>query len=277
MRHKINRSLSHILVVAIICSLVSCRSSKPAATDSPTDKSVTATRTDNPIDAVAALVDSYKDWSDVSMSVKCNLRSPKVLSVSGKASMIRGKEIKMSFRMLGFEVAGFYADCDTIAVYEKLNHTMIVEPMDRLTSATGIDINGVQDLLLGQIAESINAATDTQPVVDGDNISITAKHKSYDIIYTMLRNVVPTLLSIEVDAPAKGRAVCRYATPFVTEAGPASPKVDLTATFGKLSVDGSLSWSLETASWNKGLKPDNNLPKGYRRITADQLFKMLGK
>ena len=278
MRNSRSFILVSLCCAAFLCILSGCRASKPTSSISPAENQVK----NYPKTAegeVEAMIDSYKTWSDVTMSFRCNLRSPKSISVSGKATMIRGSEIKLSLRMLGFEVAGLYANSDSIYVYEKLNHTMIVESMDRLTAATGLDINGVQDLLLGHITNPTDRSNSTagfKITSDDNNILLTLKGRGYNMTYTLLRGEVCSLSALDVEAPGKGQAACKYSAPYLTEAGPVSPTADFNAKFGKISVEAALSWSLETASWNKGLQPSPNLPKGYRRITATQLVKSLG-
>lgn len=181
--------------------------------------------------------------------------------------------------MFGFEVAGLYADRDSIYVYEKLNHTMIVESMSRVSSTTGLDLNGVQDLLLGHITNPDNHSdilSGFKSEVSDDTMTLTMKKKKYDLVYTLSSLNGPVLKSLDVTASDKGSAVCRYAAALITPAGPVSPSADLSVKFGRHTIEASLNWSLESASWNKGIDIGGNIPKGYRRITTEQLLKALG-
>ena len=276
-----SRTITAILLccAVILSTLSACHSSKAASDNALQTENQTKQHTQTPSGEVEAMIGSYKLWDDVSMSFKCNLRSPKSISLSGKATMIRGSEIKLSLRMIGFEVAGLYANSDSIYVYEKLNHTMIVESMSRLTAATGLDISGVQDLLLGHI---INPTDRKNPLEgfklnsDDSSITLSLKGEAYDIIYTLLRAKSCALSALDVEASGKTLAACKYSLPFQTEAGPVSPAVEFNAGLGKLPVEATLNWSLETATWNKGLQASPNLPKGYKRISASQLVKSLG-
>lgn len=271
------KSITTILSVcsfSLVLMMSSCRSARHA---SSVDKTGGGTETvDSPKGQVMAMVDSYKDWTDVSMSVKCTLRSPKSLSVSGKAVMVRGEQIKISVRVFGFEVAGLLADRDSIYVYEKLNHTMIAEPMSRLTGATGLDLGGVQDILLGRIVAPQTTLRKASITADGNTIDLLLKNKAYEMIYTILGGSSPSLQSLSIDAPGKGDARCVYAPALVTDAGPVSPSADITAHLGKRTLDASMKWSLESAAWNKGVKADGQPPKGYSRISLQQLVKLLG-
>lgn len=275
MNHKPITTILSVCCFSILLMLSSCRSARHASSvDMTAGGGIVAA--DSPKGQVTALVDNYKDWTDVSMSVKCTLRSPKNLSVSGKAVMVRGEQIKISVRVFGFEVAGLLADRDSIYVYEKLNHTMIAEPMSRLTGATGLDLGGVQDILLGRIVAPRETLRNASISADGNTIDILLKNRAYEMIYTMLGGNSPSLQSLSVDAPGKGDALCVYAPALVTDAGPVSPSADITAHLGKRTLDASMRWSLESAAWNKGVKADGQPPKGYRRISLQQLVKSLG-
>ncbi len=216
------------------------------------------------------------------MPVKCVLRSPKSLSISGKASMIRGQEIRISMRMLGFEVGGLYADTDSIFFYEKLNRTMVVESMAKLTAATGLQLEDIQDILLGQVtypgSHSDNSSLIKRFNIETENnrIALVPRKSSIPWLYYLASSPDVSLESLAITLAGKGSALCRWAYPLQTDAGPVSPSADITATLGKQSVDASFIWTLETASWNNGLTPQRNLPKGYRRIPFMQLVKSLG-
>ena len=276
------------LAVSILLLIVpACKSNRNTATE-PYEGSV-ANETATPShrgkkaveEAVVALVKSYKSWQDVSMSFKCKLRSPKNMNVSGKATMIRGRQIQISMRMLGFEVAGLYIDSDSAYVYEKLNRTMIAEPLSRLQSLSGMTLTDIQDLLLGRICypgatKSGKAMLGNFNIenVDG-RILLKPRKSSIDWRYELADTDPVELMCVLVSLGAKGEAVCGYAAPLMTDVGPISPRAMLTATAGKNKIDATIDWSLETASWNKGISPKVNIPKGYRRIGLQQLIKAL--
>lgn len=277
MHRKAILIFSTLCAIAFASLLSGCRSTKSVSTTRSTENPGKQYQ-DTPEGRLQEFVDSYKDWSDVAMSVKCSLRSPKNLSVSGKATMVRGSEIKLSLRMFGFEVAGLYADRDSIYIYEKLNHIMIIEAMSRINAVTGLDINGVQDLLLGHITNP-DSSSDIlsgfiQDVSDG-TMTLSLKKKNYDMTYLLTHGKSLTLESLDVKAAGKGSALCKYSAPLFTPAGPVSPSADLSVKFGRHSLEASLNWSLESAAWNKGIKSDGNIPKGYKRISTDQLLKAL--
>lgn len=274
---------SFFCCVCLAATLAACHSSRNAASPDASLSSALAAQSTriSPKQQFETLVSSYQPWTDVSMSVKCTLRSPKSVTVSGKATMIRGEELRLSLRMLGFEVGGLYIDRDSIFFYEKLNRTMVVESMAKLTDATGLTLSDIQDILLGQLAYPGTDRSDASFIkkfnvkADGDLIIAQPRSSALPWHYTLAATPSPELVSLTISAPPKGEAECTYRTPFLTDAGPVSPAADIKAAFGKQSVDASLTWSLETASWNAALTPRRSLPKGYRRIPLQQLIKSL--
>lgn len=277
------RQIQIFIVTLSLCLLPSCRSSKhgAASADYSRQPSAAEIKPESPKKSVESLVRSYEDWSDVAMSFRCNLRSPKNISVSGKASMIRGKEIKISLRMLGFEVAGLYADKDSLFVYEKLNRTLIAEPMGKITSAAGITLSDIQNILLGQLCapgqnNSFKDIVNSFAIeATSDNILLATKSGHIPWLYTLTADSPVWIKSLDVELEGKGNVNCNYSVPLLTEAGPASPSASIKATVGKQSVDASFEWSLETASWNKNQTPSRQIPNNYRRISALQLIKVL--
>ena len=274
--------------LSLLSLLSGCRSSRgSAAGDSSGHLSVApvsgaSADRQSPQDQVEALLGSYRQWSDVSMNVKCSLRAPKSITLSGKATMIYGKEIRISFRMLGFEVGGLYADTDSIFFYEKLNRTMVVESMSRLSAASGLQLADIQDILLSRITypgagdSDRGLAKKFRISDDADGIMLRPRSSALPWHYIISPQPALALSALSITLPGKGEALCSYNLPLATDAGPVSPSADIFARYGKQTVDASFFWSIETASWNQGLAPKRNLPKGYRRIPFAALIKSLG-
>lgn len=195
--------------------------------------------------------------------------------------MIRGEELRISLRMLGFEVGGLYIDRDSIFFYEKLNRTMVAESMAKLTDATGLTLSDIQDVLLGQLAYPGANRSDASFIkkfavsADGDMVIARPRSSALPWFYTIASAPSPELFGLTIEAPGQGSAECSYRPPFLTDAGPVSPAADIKAAFGKQSLDASLIWSLETAAWNKDIIPQRSLPKGYQMIPLQKLINSL--
>lgn len=231
---------------------------------------------------VHQVVDSALTWDDVSMPVKFTLRSPKSVSLSGRATMIRGREIKISFRMLGFEVGGLYADTDSVYFYEKVNRTMMVESMDRLRNESGLELENIQDMLLGRVTYPGHIDSSEELLkkfkVKEDDTSVMLVPRSSDLPWHYLITDVDgsaALQSLTVDIPSHGQIVCTFVSPLLSTVGPVTPDITIKADFDKQNLDASLIWSLESATWNKSITPSPSLPKGYRRIPLASLLKSL--
>lgn len=271
-----------VLCCAVACGLFSgCKSATVAESGQP----YTPVRGTKGIPAeimVHQIVDSTLEWTDVAMPVKFVLRSPKSVTLSGRATMIRGREIKISFRMLGFEVGGLYADTDSIYFYEKLNRTMVVESMDRLRNEAGLELENIQDLLLGRVTYPGRIDSPEGLLkkfkIEEDDASVMLVPRSSALPWHYLISDVDgtaVLQSLTVEVPSHGQIICSFVNPLQTPVGSVTPDVTITAAFDKQKLDASLLWSLESASWNKALTPSPSIPKGYRRIPLAALLKSL--
>ena len=146
MKYKVY--LIALLGLALL-SLGSCRSSKSAAGHK---ESTTGQSTEKDLRAyLGNICSQYGDWTDVSMPVKIELQAPKRFSVSGKASMVRGKSLDFSLRFLGMEVASLKADRDSVYVLYKLEKIAFAESIARISEAYGFDLEDLQCLLLGRM------------------------------------------------------------------------------------------------------------------------------
>ena len=288
MLRKTNISL---LAISIVLTLLAsaCRSSKQAAqpvdsTGSPAPSVIKEETTQTPAKRVAAMVDSYKSrtaWSDLSVPVRCTLRSPKSLSVSGRLTMVKDKSISLSLRMLGFEVAGMYADRDSIYIYEKLNKSMVVEPMSRLTSSTGLTLSDLQDLLTGIMCypgKELTAGNVTKlfDITTGkENTLQLIPHDNRNWAYVLTDGEMPVLIVAAAET-AKVKAVCQFAIPELHKAGVFIPSVSVYAEAGKQKLDATLSYTLSDLKINTGAMSSKPSAKSYNRIPLDRLIKVLG-
>lgn len=276
--------LALILSLSMALALDSCKSSKNIAGSAGlpeynSSSSSSSSAVNDRDQRVAALFDSYGQWNDLSLSVRCRLKAPKKLTVSGKATMIRGKEISVSLRMLGFEVAGLYADTDSIYVWEKMNRTMLVAPLSRLTEVSGVSLSDIQDILLGRICypghdrPSLKAFDVT---AFEDNIVLKPKgRKAVDWSYTLSDTPVMQLLYVDVDAAGRAEAMCTYSDPVTSPAGPVSPDADLSVSTAKHRLEAAFEWNFDNAVWNSGRSPRPTFPTNYRRISYQALVKSI--
>lgn len=277
-----------ILFAVALTTVSSCRSHRTATGKAPAPAAEVTANSGasdaghhSPLEAVEATVRSYNGWHDVSMNVKCGITAPKSLSVSGKAIMIRGKEIRISFRMLGFEVGGFYADCDSLYFFEKINHTMVTESMARITAASGLTVSDIQDALLGQlmypggIADPGDLKKKYSVRSDSATITLKPRKSSAPWLYTLTDNMPAAIVSLAIAMKKQGEINCTYSPPLITDAGPAAREVSVEAVYGRNYAAASFRWNLETAAWNQGIEPNKKIPSDYRRIPFQTLMKFI--
>jgi len=218
------------------------------------------------------------------MPVKVNLLEPKYMSVSGKAVMVRDKEIYISLRVLGFEAGGIYIDRDSVFVYEKLHKIMLAEPMSRISRATGLTLGDIQDAILGRVFVSGEGTLDVSSVrrfrltaVDGlIAMAPEKKQKNFAWLFNVTDSERPSLRSLTVDAAGRATLDCTYTQAIATAAGAVAPGITVDAVYGKRKVRAGLDWSLSKAQWNTGAETRWKKPRGYTRLDFNKIIKMLG-
>lgn len=284
----IKKHIAPLTAVALMAAamLGACSSSKKAADDRNQPASeVNVTPVASPTSVITTLAEGYGDWSDVSMPVKVNLLEPKYMSVSGKAVMVRGKEIYISLRVLGFEAGGIYVDRDSVYIYEKLHKVMLAEPMSRVSRATGLTLGDIQDAILGRVFVSGEGTLDASSVrrfklSAADGLIAMApdkKQKHFAWLFNVTDSEQPSLRSLTVDAAGIAMLECTYTQAFETVAGFVAPGVTLDAAYGKRKVKAGLDWSLSKAQWNSGATTRWKKPRGYTRLDFNKIVRMLAK
>lgn len=239
-------------------------------------------------DEFAALAKSYTPWTDLSLSVKAQLAQPKKFSVSGTAKMINGKAMYISLRVFGIEVASMYADNDSVLVVVKFNNMYCSESMSYLTDTYGLTLADVQAVLLGKVFNA--GGTEMQPgdlknykVVLGENsLALTPKKQPKGLDWTfaaaLRSNAAPSLRTLTVTADSHEPVIAAYGTAMETPSGMTAPWVNVSTTMRNHHIDATLTWDLDKAKWNSGLKLDKpKIPAGSRRISLSKVIEMLKK
>lgn len=280
--------MAPLVAVGIMAAamLGACSSSKKAADNKNQGAAagIEVAPVSSPAAVITGLAQSYGEWTDVSMPVKVNLLEPKYMSVSGKAVMVRDKEIYISLRVLGFEAGGIYIDSDSVFVYEKLHKIMLAEPMSRISRATGLTLGDIQDAILGRVFVSGEGTLDVSSVkrfrltaVDGlIAMAPEKKQKNFAWLFNVTDSERPSLRSLTVDAAGRATLDCTYTQAIATAAGAVAPGMTVDAVYGKRKVRAGLDWSLSKAQWNTGAETRWKKPRGYTRLDFNKIIKMLG-
>ena len=265
------------LAIALVAmaGLASCHTTKPSI-QTPADTAVTAASLP---ERAAAYNQQFKEWNDLVIPFRLKVSGEQSLSVAGRATLVRGKIVQLSVRVLGFEVAKLYLTADYIYAMEKVHNRYVAEPIEKLQKDFPLDINNIQDLLLGRqsrIENGEKAKDATLEVVD-------AKHwrASYDnlspFLYSFLFSADNSLERFDGNwAEKKVNVAIDYSDIFETPYGsfPSTARASVKAR--NRSLNAQLDWNFVSSKWNSGANPQWTTPKGYKRISSDKLVEMLG-
>lgn len=230
-----------------------------------------------------ALALSYKEWSEMSVPLKVELKSPAQFSASGKAYMRRGKDVYITIRMLGFEVATAYIDADSIRVADKFNKRYMAEPISKALAGADLTVADIQDVLLGRVfvnskgtfGKSMLKSVELAEAATGDGLTITPKSKvagasySFSVLDNPLR-----LASLNVEAAGR-TASCAYSSPELTASGVFMEVADIAATLGGKKINVALKWDFSNVKFEVSNSIRWKTPKNYKRLQAASLLKGL--
>lgn len=279
------RTLRYIPTLLLISLLLyGCRTQAPVKIPQGTlpELPTSTAATDELFDQIA---DSYADWTDLYAPITLRLEAPKELSVSGRATMVNGKEILISLRMLGMELAVIYLNESRVYAVDKIHKQYIEEDMGHLLSEMNITISDVQNILLGRLT-SIGKGTVTRTEVADftflsadDHWILTPKRqfKGTSMNYIATKTTPPVLTNLSLRINGKGVIDCSYTDISDTPAGLVADLIKILAPMEKGDVKASLEWNMNDAKWNEGRMPKFKVPSGsYKRIDIKTLFQSIG-
>lgn len=234
----------------------------------------------------SALCRSYTEWQDVTLPVKIAVTSPKSITLSGRASMERGKSINISVRMLGFEVASMLIDNDSIHVIDRYHKAYVSESIPHLFGGEKVSVTDLQDLLLGRgfvagggggtFTPSLISAVDFEKAPEGLMILPARQPAGFEYGFILS----PDLNRIAATSIAVGQAhgiTVNYSSPEETPAGGAIAGVTAIRTVTGREMAAAIQWNYGSAKWNSGARNSWQTPKGYRRLDAASLISSLSK
>lgn len=116
-----------------------------------------------------------EQWTTFSAPLKVKLDSPKRVNVSGRCTLVRGKSILFSVRMLGMEVGNAYVTPDSVYVIDKFHKYILAESLDDVLNGNYIEFTALQELIMGNAdaAPWIADAIDYRAVADEQTESLT--------------------------------------------------------------------------------------------------------
>ena len=268
-----------LIAIAVVTGLLSSCGSSRSVTGGKTSQNESAGNLKN---AYTSLVETYDNsWTTLSVPVSVALRSPKTLKASGTLTMTRGKDIGISVRVLGIEVASLYLSGDSVWALDKWHKYYVAESISELLGGFPATVENVQDMLIGHafvIGDSPLTAGDVKKfnlAASTGNWSMSPRKTPGNVEYSFVIADGGDLTGLE--AVVAGRPVtCSYGafTPS-TPAGPVTSSTMVKATGGKTSVEAGIEWKFNKAKWNGAPAKPLTIPRGYTRIKAADLLKAI--
>lgn len=239
------RLITRLLLITILSALAaSCSSSR---------KNTPATGSYTPGETSSPPASQQLAWADLSLPVTVSVTRPASLRVSGTMTMVNGKDIHISMRMLGFEVGAAYITSDSLYAYAKLQRVYVAESISRLLGGLDADISDLQSLLIGAPLTLPSPGAGT----------------SVDIITS---DTTGQPLDISLTTPSGRKAHITYTPQHNTQL---ASQVDISATTSGRQLAASLSYDWGRAKADTGASKTFSIPSGYRRIDAAALLKSL--
>lgn len=268
--------------------LSGCGSSRKAAKggDYPVETTGEAITAD-PKAEFRAMADSYLPWTDVSVPVRVSMTQPSKFSCSGVLKMRNGKDISISMRMFGFEVASLYADTDSVIVCVKAMDMYFSESIAGLSDKYGITLADLQSLLLGQAFVPGKGAVSSKDIgrfniggMQKTGFSFVPKEMPAGLEWTYTavssQGNVPRIVAMSIEPRNLMPVDCVFGHTSATPAGIVASSLEFATQVKSRNVEAAVSTSMDRADWNGGVnisKP--KIPRKARRVTGDDIFKML--
>ena len=229
--------------------------------------------------ALSKLESSYKDWKTVKTSVNLNMSKPAKAGLSGVLTMERDRYVHLSIRFLGMEVASVMATTDSIYATYKLDRLYLAESLEDLTSGMPVTVGNLQDLILGHVFSPGGGRIDSSRFkIEGNSALLTLSPKDLpaNIDCNFIINTPGNFLQgIIVNIPKKNPVTADYSDFISTPAGHCAKSVELSASTSQTKVQALVSLSLNKAEWGKAQNKTWSQPKGYKRVKAEDILKML--
>ena len=156
----------------------------------------------------------------------------------------------------------------------------IAEKVSLLTAGIPVTVSDVQDIFLGRpfvIGQGTfgEALKEMINVVQGSSaltLSPNEGYKGYGYAFTFDNSNRVTGLNITREGSAEPSYKVKYGAVNRTPAGNIAHNIDVDATVEKKKIAFSISY--KNIDWNGSVKIDRNIPSGYKRMSAADLFSL---
>lgn len=260
----------------LIFMMSGCRSAKSPVTPDYSGTSVTLTQ------RAQYLIAGYQPWEEINVPLKVAVKEPTKVSVSGRIYMRRDKDIYITLRVLGMEVANMYVSSDSVFVTDKLHKYYIAEAISDIFAGASLTIGDIQDALLGRAfvnnrgTLSDNLIKDVSLARDEDNTwTITPRSRINNKIEYQFRfnDSDNSLLSLVFNVAGKLYG-CTYSSPVTVDNNWFMEKLNINTTVGKKNIDATLTFDFDKVKWEVPSSARWRLGNGYKRITPQSLIKL---
>lgn len=284
------RTFRHITHIAAICIALmavatSCRS-KSTVVSPPAAETMTVGSASDMQVALRNVVDSYGSWDKMRLPMSIEMSSPKSISISGTLTMQRGKDILISLKYFGFEVAQIYASNDSIMVIDKYNKQYAAEPIASFLGGADLDISNIQDLLTGRVFNLGKSKFDVDKAKKSEFelqsptqwLLLPTAEKGSGVEYGFLFSPAEVLSAIVIKSGAHNPVSCDYSGSAPTSFGPMAPSVRVEYATAKSAIEAKIKLDLSKARWNGDVELRRQpITSKYKRIDSSKIEAMIKK
>ena len=262
-------------LITIAALLTACGTSRKAAGNLP---NVQTTTTADPVDAV---VSTLGDWQTLQTGGDITLNAGSSFSSSIQVRMVRDQAIYISLRpLLGIEVGKLLITADSVYAVDKVHKRYVAEKVALLTAGIPVTVSDVQDIFLGRpfiigqgtlsegLKQQVTASSESNRTV----VTANEQYKGYGYAFTLDKTGRIVSLDITPTGGSTADYQVKYADVRSTRAGNIAHSIKVNATIEKKKLDFSLTY--KNIDWNGNVKIDRDIPGGYTRMNAKDLFNL---
>ena len=270
-------NIAILLLLTVV--MTACGTFKKAANlpDTTTTTQTTPQVITNPCDAIIA---TLGDWQTLQTGGNIKLSAGSNFSSAIQVRMVRDEAIYISLRpMLGIEVGKLVITADSLYAVDKIHKRYIAEKVSILTSGIPVTVTDVQDIFLGRpfiigkgtLSEALKSqvtASKESPIV----LIAKESYKGYGYSFSFDKNNRISSLDIVPAGSSAAAYQVKYSDVRGTKAGNIAHAINVSASIEKKKMAFSLSY--KDIDWNGKVKIDKDIPNGYSRMSAKDLFSM---
>lgn len=278
-----------MLLLSVMLNMVSCSGGKKSGEASGSSQLPESNTPAYSVDAATgagylkSVSAQYMDWRQLRVPVSVKLNSPKSMSISGTAEMVRDSSVFISLKFIGMEVAWLYVSNGRIILADKMNKRYIAESPAKFLGGFDVSTANLQDLLTGRPfvlgAKSLGeiSAEQFKFTADGSGAwSLQPYSPMEQFEYGFWFEPQSVLNAAVVQYAGKKPVALLYGNPVETPAGAMASQLSLKADVGNTGIDLTIYWNWQRAKWNEAFSP--RIPKvsdKYRKVDGASVIKSL--